>query len=122
MICGAQVGTCITALLSSIDTSNSGKRTALIQLYYNLLKTIPFLVVFYACSEIFSFTFTDTLTGAAGIPIFHSLINVAGAIVYLPLSGFIVMLAKMTIPYSEEEKREWKDRLKILDSSLLVNP
>ena len=55
LICGAQVGTCITALLSSLSTSNNGKRTALVNLYYNLLKTIPFLCVFYLLNAIFGF-------------------------------------------------------------------
>ena len=122
MICGAQVGTCITALLSSIDTSNSGRRAALIELYYNLLKNIPFLLIFYSCHRVFHFAFMDTLTGATGIPLFHSLINIIAAVIYLPFSDFIVRLAEKTIPYSEEEEREKRDTLTILDSSLLVNP
>ena len=36
LVCGAQVGTCVTAMLSSLGASNNGKRTALINLYYNL--------------------------------------------------------------------------------------
>lgn len=122
LVCGAQVGTCVTALLSSVDAGNNGKRAALVQLYYNLLKTLPFLVLFYALNEVFHFTFTQEHVGATGIPLFHSLINCAAALVYLPVSGLIVSLAEKTVPYSEEEKQEKRDTLTILDSKLLVNP
>ena len=122
LVCGAQVGTCITTLLSSIDASNNGKRAAFVQLYYNLLKTLPFLVVFYALDGVFHFSFTQELVGVTGIPLFHSLINCAAAAVYLPVSGLIVRLAERTIPYSEEELQEKRDILTILDPKLLVNP
>ena len=122
LVCGAQVGTCVTALLSSLDASNNGKRTALVQLYYNLLKTIPFLVGFYALDWVFHFSFTQEDVGVIGIPAFHSLINCAAALVYLPMSGMIVRLAEKTIPYSEEEKQEKRDTLTILNPQLLVSP
>ena len=122
LVCGAQVGTCITALLSSLDASNNGKRAAFVQLYYNLLKTLPFLVVFYALDGAFHFTFMQNMVGAAGIPLFHSLINCAASVLYLPVSGLIVRLAEMTVPYSEEEQQEKRDTLTILDPQLLINP
>ena len=122
LICGAQVGTCITALLSSLGTSNNGKRTALLNLYYNLLKTIPFLVIFYALNYAFGFSFLDKEVGGIGIPVFHTLINLAGCAVWLPLSGLIVTLAQRTIPLSEREKQEQANTLTILDKNFLVTP
>ena len=122
LICGAQVGTCITALMSSLGTSNNAKRTAFMALYYNLLKTISFMVVFYLLNHFLGFAFLDKTVGGIGVPFFHSFINICGIVVWLPLSEFIVRLAKKTIPLSEEEKQEQASRLTMLDENLLAAP
>ena len=122
LVCGAQVGTCITAMLSSLGTSNNGKRTALLNLYYNLLKTIPFLLVFYGLKSFLDFSFLSTNVGGIGIPVFHTLLNLLGTIVWLPLSGVIVALANRTIPLSEKEKEEQANTLTMLDKNLLGTP
>ena len=93
-------------MISSIGTSNNGKRTALLNLYYNLLKTIPFLVIFYLLNHFLGFSFLGDSVGSIGIPMFHTLINLCGTAVWLPLSGVIVSLAQKTIPQSEREKQE----------------
>ena len=122
LICGAQCGSCISALMSSMGTSNNGKRTALIHLYYNLLKTIPFLIIFYTLDMILDFSFLDVSAGATGIPIFHSAINIVAAIIYLPISGIFVKLAELTVPYSEKERQEQESKLTVLDPLFLSNP
>lgn len=122
LVCGAQIGTCITSLLSSVDTSNNGKRTALIQLYYNLFKNIPFLVILFAVNMIFPIDFLNYDTGVIGVPLVHSLINVAASVIYLPCADFFVKLSVKTLPYSEEEQQNQNDTLTILDPKILVNP
>ena len=122
LICGAQVGTCVTALLSSLGASNNGKRTALVNLYYNLLKTIPFLLVFYLLHHLIGFSFLTQNVGGIGIPVVHTLVNIVGSVVWLPLSGVLVSLASRTIPLSEREKQEQANTLTILDKGLLKSP
>ncbi|MBR6228182.1 MAG: Na/Pi cotransporter family protein [Eubacterium sp.] len=122
LICGAHVGTCITALLSSMGASRNGKRTALVNLFYNLLKTIPFLVVFYILNSVFHFSFMEASVGAIGIPIFHTAINALACLIWLPGSGALVALAKKTLPYDEKEKEEMANQLTMLDENLLGNP
>ncbi len=122
LVCGAQVGTCITAMISSLGASNNGKRTALLNLYYNLLKTIPFMIVFYVLKGIFDFSFMTSNVGGAGIPIFHTLLNLLGSVIWLPLSGIIVSMANRTIPLSEKEKEEKANTLTMLDKNLLASP
>ena len=122
LVCGAQVGTCVTAMLSSLGASNNGKRTALLNLYYNLLKTIPFLGIFYFLNSIFDFSFLGWEVGGIGIPVFHTTVNLIGCAIWLPLSGIIVSLAKRTIPLSEREKEEQANVLTMLDEFLLVTP
>ena len=122
LVCGAQVGTCVTALLSSMGASKNGKRTALVNLYYNLLKTIPFLVVFYIVNEFRHFSFMEASVEAIGIPVFHTAINLLGSAVWLPGSGALVALARKTLPYDEREKEEMANKLTMLDENLLGNP
>ncbi len=122
LICGAQVGTCVTALLSSLGASNNGKRTALLNLYFNLLKTIPFLIIFYALNGTFKFSLLSQDVGGIGIPVFHTLINLCGSAVWLPLSGIIVALATRTIPLSEKEIEAQANVLTMMDENLLATP
>ncbi len=121
LICGAQVGTCITALVSSLGTSNNGKRTALMNLYYSLLKVIPFMLLFYGLNALLHFSFLDSSVGAIGIPFVHSAINVFGACLWIPGGSLIVAMANRTIPYSDEEKRAQENVLTMLDQNLLSN-
>ena len=122
LICGAHVGTCITAILSSLGASNNGKRTAFMNLYYNLFKTIPFLLVFYLLNAVFHFDFLDDSVGAVGIPFVHTLINVIAAVIWLPASNVLVSLAQRTIRLSKEELEEQENTLTMLDPLLLTNP
>ena len=122
LVCGAQVGTCVTAMLSSLGTSNNGKRTALLHLYYNLLKTIPFLIVLFSINAVRPIPGLNTAVTGMWIPLFHTMINIAAAIVFLPLSGLFVKLAELTIPYNEKEKQEQENVLTMLEPKLLVNP
>ncbi len=122
LVCGAQLGTCITSILSSVGTSNNGKRTALLNLYYNLFKTVPFMLIFYALNHVLQFSVLEKSVGGIGIPLFHTLINLLGAAVWLPLSNVIVSLAEKTIPFSAEEKEEQANVLTILDPILLSSP
>ena len=122
LVCGAQVGTCITALLSSLGASNNGKRTALLNLYYNLFKTIPFLVIFYTLNKFLDFAFLSANVGGVGIPVFHTLVNLLGCVIWLPLSKVIVSLAQRTIPLSEREKEEQANTLTMLDENLMRTP
>ena len=122
LICGAQVGTCITAIISSMGTSRNGKRAAFLNLFYNLLKTLPFMAVFYLLNAIFSFGFMQQSVGAIGIPLAHTSINLIGASIWLPLGNVIVALVDRVIPPSREEQEEQQNALKMLDPMLLKRP
>ena len=122
LVCGAQVGTCITSLISSLGASNNGKRTALLNLYYNLMKTVPFMIFFYLLNSLIGFSFLDSHVGGIGIPVVHTGINLFGCAIWLPLSDVIVRLAQRTIPFSEQEKQEEANRLVMLDENLLATP
>ena len=72
IIMGQNIGTCITALLSSIGTSRNARRTAMVHLYFNIIGTVLFLVLFYGINAFVHFPFLETSANAAGIAIVHS--------------------------------------------------
>lgn len=122
LVCGAQVGTCITALLSSIGANCNGRRTAQIHLFYNLIKTVPFLIILYGLDRIYHFAFLQNSVGTLGIPVFHSLINLIAGLIMLPMSGLLVALVLFITPYSDDEKEEQNARITILDMRFLKTP
>ena len=122
IVCGAQVGTCLTAVLASLSGSNKGKRAGMIHLFYNLIRNTMFLVIFYVLSGMLKFAFLGNVAGAVGIAAFHTLINLLGSAVFLPISRLLVKLVHMVLPFSAAEKEEEADTLTILDPLFLRNP
>lgn len=122
IVCGAQIGTCITAIISSVGSGNNGKRAALIHLYYNLIKNVPFIIVLLILDRMMTLSFMASPISAVGIAVFHSSINLVFSIIMVPISGVLVRLAVKTVPYSEAEKREQEDTLTYLDPILLRTP
>ena len=97
IIMGQNIGTCVTAMMSSIGGSKNARRTALIHLYFNLIGTVIFMLLFYAANAIFKFTFMDSAINAAGIATIHTIFNVTATILLLPFSKVLVKLATMTV-------------------------
>ena len=122
IVCGAQVGTCLTAVLASLSGSNKGKRAAMIHLFYNLIRNGVYLVVFYLISGMGRFAILDQVAGAVGIAAFHTLINLAGSAVFLPIARLLVKLVHMVLPFNAAEKEEEADTLTIRDPLFLGNP
>ena len=122
IVCGAQVGTCLTAVLASLSGINKGKRAAMIHLFYNLIRNGVYLVVFYLISGMGRFAILDQVAGAVGIAAFHTLINLVGSAVFLPIAQLLVKLVHMVLPFSAAEKEEEADTLTILDPLFLRNP
>ena len=97
IIMGQNIGTCVTAMISSIGASKNARRTALIHLYFNLLGTAIFMVLFYAANAVLDFAFMDSAINAAGIATIHTVFNVTATVILLPFSKVLVKLATMTI-------------------------
>lgn len=104
IIMGQNIGTCVTAMISSIGASKNARRTALIHLYFNLIGTIIFMIMFYAANAIFKFTFMDSAINAAGIATIHTIFNVTATILLLPFSKLLVKLATMTVREDKVEE------------------
>lgn len=121
IIMGQNIGTCITSIISSIGTSRNAKRAAMIHLYFNLIGTIIFMVVFYLLNAFIDFAFLDTAADAAGIAIVHSAFNISATVVLYPFLNQLVKLAELTIPDKDNENVSSKDSITI-DERFLSRP
>ncbi|MCR5671984.1 MAG: Na/Pi cotransporter family protein [Butyrivibrio sp.] len=124
VVVGAEVGTCITAILSSLGANKNGKRTALMHLYFNIIKATIFMILFYSIHSAVGFAFMENEIGMVGIAGIHTLINLVATPLMLPFSGLLVSLALKTIPIDEKEKKEQEEQqgIRILDPRFLANP
>ena len=123
IIMGQNIGTCVTAIISSIGASKNAKRASMIHLYFNLIGTILFMVVFYSINAIIGgFAFMNDPANAAGIAVVHSLFNIGAVLVLYPLADKLVKLAQLTIPEHAGEVEEIPDELAILDERFLEKP
>ena len=124
VVIGAEVGTCITAILSSLGAGKNGKRTALMHLYFNIIKASSAMIIFYSLNAIFHFSFLASAAGMVSIAGIHTLVNLIATPIMLPFSGILAKLALLTIPIDAKEKeiRESEQALAILDDRFLSNP
>ena len=123
IIMGQNIGTCVTALLSGMGASKNAKRASLIHLYFNLIGTLLFLVVFYGLNSFLHFSFLENTAGAADIAVIHSLFNIGCTMVLYPFSGMLVKLAELSIPNGEEKSVSSRPAaLQALDERFLDRP
>ena len=120
IIMGQNIGTCVTALLSSAGASKNARRTALIHLYFNVIGTVLFMVLFYTADAFVDFAFLDMPANAFGISVIHSLFNVAATIVLFPFGNLLVKLSCMTI--RDDDQLETVSEFQTLDDRFLSNP
>ena len=120
IIMGQNIGTCVTALLSSVGASKNARRASLIHLYFNLIGTILFMAVFYAINAVFPFAFLHEAANGAGIAVIHTTFNVVATAVLLPFGAVLEKLACLTI--RDDEKIEKIDDFQLLDERFLAQP
>lgn len=123
IIMGQNIGTCVTALLSGVGASKNARRASLIHLYFNLIGTLLFLVVFYTLNSFLHFPFLTRTAGAADIAVIHSLFNIGCTIILFPFSNGLVKLAILTIPDGRETQTDTRPAaLQALDERFLDRP
>ena len=120
IIMGQNIGTCVTALLSGIGASKNARRASLIHLYFNLIGTILFMVVFYAINAVVPFAFLEDSANAAGIAVIHTAFNVIATLALLPFSSLLEKLATLTV--RDDEKEEKINDFLLLDERFLAQP
>ena len=126
IIMGQNIGTCVTAISSSIGASKNAKRTALVHLYFNIIGTALFMIVFYSINAFVHFDFLGDAATPAGIAVVHSIFNIAATLVLLPFAKVLEKLAYMSIKEDHTERKhgvqESEEELKKLDVRFLEQP
>ena len=118
IILGQNIGTCITAFLSSLGGSKNARRTAMVHFYFNLIGSIAFLVAIYAVQYAVGFSFWENPIDKGGIANFHTLLNVTCTLLVLPFTGLLVKLARWSVPTGETQE----DPLAKLEPRFLTTP
>ena len=125
IIMGQNIGSCTTAMISSVGASKDAKRTAAVHFYFNVIGTVVFMLVFYISNAFVHYAFLPQAANEVGIATIHSIFNIAATIVLLPLSGFLEFLAVKTIKDDDEEEDELSKHdkvLQLLDPVFLERP
>ena len=122
IILGQNIGTCITAILSSLGANKDGKRTACVHLSFNIIGSVLFMVVFYLGNAIFHFPFMSETVSAANIATIHTIFNVFATVALFPFIKGLERLAYVIIPVSEEEKGMQENVFAVLDPRFISSP
>ncbi|MCR5219776.1 MAG: Na/Pi cotransporter family protein [bacterium] len=117
VIMGQNIGTCVTALFSSIGVNKNAKRVTVVHMSFNIIGTIACLTIFYMVNSVVHFSFIDQPIGAVQVAAVHSIFNIVTTLLLLPFSDQLVMLAKKIVPDSKD-----KEALVLLDKRLIATP
>ena len=117
IIMGQNIGTCVTALLSSIGVNKNAKRVTVVHMSFNIIGTVVCLAGFYGLDALINFSFVDKPIGVVEIAAVHSIFNIVTTLILLPFSGQLVKLAKKLIHDSKEAEASV-----LLDKRLIATP
>ncbi len=117
LIMGQNIGTTLTALLSSAGASKNAKRTALIHLFFNVIGSVFFLVVFYAGNALFQFPFWTEVMDMGSVANFHLVFNLACTGLLLPFRKKLVNLVEKLVPGETT-----LEDVSVLDDRFLTTP
>ena len=117
IIMGQNIGTCVTALISSVGANKNARRAAMVHLYFNIIGVTLFLAIFYGANLLLDFAFVNETVTAWGIAVVHSIFNLTATAVLLPFANGLEKLAILTIPDDAE-----KESFALLDERLLNTP
>jgi phosphate:Na+ symporter len=121
IILGQNIGTCVTALISSMGASKNAKRAAFVHLYFNIIGTLTFMAAFYGINAFVDFAFMNDSANAMGIAVVHTAFNVFATALLLPFANGLEKLATVTV---RDKKNEvvTQNEFRLLDHRFLERP
>ena len=117
IILGQNIGTCVTALISTIGANRNARRAAMVHLYFNLLGVIIFAAIFYGIGAFVPWGFLTETMSEVNIAMIHTTFNVITTIIMLPLHGVLEKLATLSVPEDKEP-----ESTALLDQRLIATP
>ncbi len=119
IILGQNIGTCVTALISSFGTNKNAKRTACVHLYFNIIGAVLFMIVFYTINMFFPWKFLEDIANPVGIAVVHTVFKLITTAVFMPFNKLLVKLAELTV---KDKPGIEDDKTVLLDERLLATP
>ncbi len=119
IIMGQNIGTCVTALLSSIGTNKNARRAALVHLSFNIIGTIVCLSIFCIVKALFAPLALDDAASMAGIAVCHSVFNITCTVLLFPCGSLLEKLVCRIVPDTDANASE---HIELLDERLLTAP
>ena len=121
IIMGQNIGTCVTALISSVGTQKNAKRAAVVHLMFNVIGVVVLLTAFWIVKIVFAPAILDENATMSGIAIAHSLFNILCTAMLLPAGGLLEKLAIRIVPDKggKEQPVELEERLLVTPSVAL---
>ncbi len=117
IVMGQNIGTCVTAMISSAGAGKNGKRAALIHLYFNIIGAVVLMVLYSFLNAIFKFSFVDQTIGMWGVAAVHTIFKLLSIALIVPFSNQLEHLAKISVREGGE-----KSAVSLLDERLLDTP
>ncbi len=118
IIMGQNIGTCVTALISSVGANRAARRTAVVHLYFNVIGVVAFMILFYGINLFFPWSFLEAQANVLNIAIIHTCFNLLTTGLLLPLTGVIEKLAYLTV----KDKPDDNKTAILLDERLFTYP
>lgn len=119
LLLGQNIGSCVTALISSVGANKPAKRVAFVHLYFNVIGTVVFLSIFYLLNAFISMPFMEESLNAVGIAVIHTGFNVLATALFLPFTKQLEKLACLTV---RDDSNDEKLTPMLLDERLLKTP
>ena len=120
IIMGQNIGTCVTALISSVGANKNARRAAMVHLYFNIIGSVILLALVYAVQFTIGIPMWGDVMNKSSIANIHTMTSVIAMLFFLPCSGVLSRLAMMTVPNSAEEAQELS--MPVLDERLFKSP
>jgi phosphate:Na+ symporter len=124
IIMGQNIGTCVTALISSIGVKREAKKVGIIHISFNIIGTVIFLTLYEILDMTIGFAFSDWVIDSVGIAVVHTVFNIATTILLMPFAKGLEGIANKLLPDKEgrSSKEEQKNDSALLDRRLLTTP
>lgn len=122
IIMGQNIGTCVTAILSSVGVSTNAKRVAVIHISFNILGVVIFLPIFYGLNYLLHLGLTDRIINPVGIALAHTIFNVATTVALLPFGKYLEKIAHKAIKDKKGDENKDDKTAVFIDERILLSP
>ncbi len=118
IVMGQNIGTCVTALISSISATRNGKRAALVHLFFNIIGVVVVLCLFYIIDSVVNFAFVEETIGMWGVAGIHTIFKIISVALLGPFYKQLAKLSILVLP----DKKEDVETVNLLDERLITTP